>query len=441
MKIIVENSISRIEDLSKVPLNVYRDLKDLLSYEIDPSKRHFSKNYRTHQTLLTKRGEFPTGLLYVVSAWLTTNPYPATIKDARIAPSIPSRGIYTLSNYPTLYPEQIEAINACKRLKRGTVVMPTGTGKSLTMLKLVSELNLKTLIVTPNLGLKAQLYETAKKFIVKGVENLTIENIDSPVLPKHTDFDVLIIDEAHHVAAKTYRKLNAKAWSKAYYRFFFTATPFRSRDEEQMLMESVAGQVIYRLEYTTAVAKGYIVPVEAYYVELPKRNEVKGFTWREVYDEIVINNKFRNEIITDLMLRLHFQGKSTLVLVKEIAHGNTLTNSDAFLFANGQDNASATKISSFNSGTTKVLVGTVGILGEGVDTKPCEYVIVAGLGKSKNQFMQNVGRAVRAYPEKESAKVILFKDMSHKWTLTHFKAQCKILAEEYGIKPIKLELT
>ena len=90
--------------------------------------------------------------------------------------------------------------------------------------------------------------------------------------------------------------------------------------------------------------------------------------------------------------------------------------------------------------THPILIGTTGVLGEGIDTRPAEWIIIAGLGKSKNQFMQNIGRGIRVYPGKKSCKVILFKDGSHKWTLKHFKEQCMILKEVYGIVPMRLEL-
>jgi superfamily II DNA or RNA helicase len=104
-------------------------------------------------------------------------------------------------------------------------------------------------------------------------------------------------------------------------------------------------------------------------------------------------------------------------------------------FANGQDEESRDFIRQFNSGGIKALIGTTGVLGEGVDTKPCEIVIIACLGKAKSAFMQQVGRAVRTYPGKESAKVVIIKDASHKFLSRHYAAQVAILKEEYGVTP------
>lgn len=334
------------------------------------------------------------------------------------------------------YPEQAEAVDVAAKYHRGILSMVTGFGKSITMALLIYRLQVRTLVVVPNLELKRQLTETFRSIFGTN-KNIVIENIDSPKLKTLTDFDCLLIDESHHVAAKTYRKLNKTAWKGTYYRYFFTATPFRSRDEEQLLFESVAGQVIYSVSYKDAVAKGYITPIEAYYYELPKI-PVRGYTWAEVYKELVVDRADRNDLIAELMFKLEEEKKSTLCLVKEINHGDELKRLTGIEFANGQDETSKEYIREFSLGALGSLIGTVGVVGEGVDTKPAEYVIVAGLGKSRPAFMQQCGRGVRMFKDKESCKIILFKDASHKWTLAHFNAQCKILRDEYGVKAVKL---
>ena len=132
--------------------------------------------------------------------------------------------------------------------------------------------------------------------------------------------------------------------------------------------------------------------------------------------------------------------KPTLCLVREVIHGKILSDLTGYPFVSGEDDESRDYIRQFNAGEIKTLIGTTGILGEGVDTKPCEYVVIAGLGKAKSQFMQAVGRAVRTYPGKESAKVIIFNDRSHKYLIRHYNEQSRILLDEYGIKPVKLIL-
>lgn len=421
--------MSRVGGLSPTQ---FKSLREVLSYQADPQASYFSGGYAQKRYLLGKRGEFPTGLLYLVKEFLRGTEYP--VADARKLP--PARpGLFEPRLGVTPYPEQIEASETCKRHTRGIVVAPTGFGKSVIIALIITKLQVRTLIVVPSLGLKKQLTESlTKTFGVKAMKHISVQNVDAldPKVP--AQFDCVIIDEFHHSGARTYRELNKKAWAGVYYKFGLTATPFRSQENERLLLESVLSKVIFRVEHETAVKKGYIVPVEAYYYDLPKQ-DVEGYTWNQVYNELVINNSYRNTLICNLLKRLG--DFPTLCLVKEIKHGELLRDSAGVPFANGEDGDAKTLIDRFNSESGQ-LIGTTGVLGEGIDTKPAEYIILAGLGKSKNAFIQQIGRGFRVVPGKECCKVILFRDKSHKWTLAHFKAQVKYLKEEFGIVPSKL---
>jgi superfamily II DNA or RNA helicase len=437
IKITVDNSYSRIEGLTN---ETFRSLKKALSYEIDPGQAFYQGGHRPRtRSLLDAKGGFPTGLLVRVKVWLVTQGLKATYLIASHPPEESARIGLNLGKIEP-YHAQLQAVQDAILQHRGILSMPTGTGKSVVIALLLYAFQVRTLIVVPTLELKKQLTETLREMCPTArFGNIAVENIDSANLKKMTDYDMLIIDEAHHVAASTYQKLNKTAWKDIYYRFFLTATPFRNQTNEHMLFEAIAGQVIFKLSYQEAVAKGYIVPVEGYYIEVPKQ-KIDGFTLQEVYKEAVTQNETRNQMVADLTRWLEAQGKATLCLVKEIGHGKRLSALSGVPFANGQDEDSRQYIKQFNEGKIKALIGTTGILGEGVDTKPCEYVVVAGLGKAKSAFMQQIGRAVRTFGDKESAKVFLFRDASHKFCLRHFNEQSKVLRDEYGVEPKKIEL-
>lgn len=429
----IDNSSCRIAGLG---VEEEKTLRGFLSYVPDPKAAYFGGGHRGgRRYLIDKAGNFPSGLLYIVEAFLASREYARN--DVRRVPE-PRQGLFTLSLAHTPYAAQQNAVAALLGASGGICAMPTGSGKSLTIGLLIAALQLKTLIVVPTLELKRQLSDTLRG-LFGSLDNIDIENIDSSRLPKLKGHDVLIVDECHHSAAATYRKLNKKTWTGIYYRYCFTATPYRSRDEETILMETLTGPVRFKLTYREAVAAGLIVPIEAYYIDLPKR-PVEGYTWAQVYSELVVNNDTRNAAIADLIERLSAAKKSTLVLVKEICHGEKLAalTSPTLPFASGLGGDARGLIDDFNATPDGVLIGTTGVLGEGVDTRPAEYIIIAGLGKSKPAFMQQCGRGVRRYPGKESAKIILIRDPSHKWCLNHFKAQCKVLRDEYGAEAVKL---
>jgi superfamily II DNA or RNA helicase len=435
----IDNSTCRIEGL---PRRRSAELKKLLSYATDPKAAFFSKSsWRGKQSLLSKRGSFPTGLLYIVDAFLARFKKAKIQRhDIRVRP-VPRSAITRASLGHRPRPEQIDAAEACRRFGRGIVCAPTGTGKSDIAALIISAIKVPTLIVVPTLGLKAQtIANLSKAFDKEEMTYITVENVDA-LNPNiiDTKHHCVIIDEFHHSGAKSYRKLNRKAWKNIYYKFGLTATPFRTQDNERLLLESVLSKVIYNLPYQTAVKKGYIVPIEAYYVEIPKQ-KTDAFTYGEVYSELVVRNAKRNMMIATILNSLDLSGKSTLCLVKEIHHGDLLKQMTGIYFANGIDKDSRIKILEFSLNERKILIGTEGVLGEGIDTKPAEWIIIAGLGKSKGAFMQKCGRGFRRYGEKESCKVILIKDKSHKFLLRHFNSQCRVLKDEYGVAPVKLEI-
>lgn len=433
----IGNSYSRVIGLSP---SAEKSLREELSYTVGASAAFFSGNHRPRRkTLLDRRGAFPTGLLPRVEGYLKKLNVGAYRRlDARTVPTIGSADLRGDFGSTVPYPDQVGAVGAVVRSGQGCVSMPTGTGKSLVVALLIDRLRVRTLVVVPTLEIKKQMTESLEAIFCKN-SCIRVENIGSSSLKNAKDFDLLVIDEAHHSASKTYQTLNKTAWAGIYYRLYLTATPFRNQTEETLLYEGIAGPVRYALSYSDAVKGGYIVPVEGYYLEAPKQ-PTDAYTYAEVYRELVVRNEARNGLIARLITSLNESNKAALCLVKEIEHGETLAAMTGLPFANGQDEATRGYIDAFNSGEIKVLIGTTGILGEGVDTKPCEFVVVAGLGKAKSAFQQQIGRAVRRYGDKESAKVIIVRDASHKFTLRHFNAQKKILLEEYQVRVEKITI-
>lgn len=433
IKLILNNSESKIEGLS---VSQFAELRGLLSYTVTAQANYFSGVRSNKRYLLDKRGSFPSGLTGQVQQFLAAIPH--ELLDLRKRPKN-SPGMHKLTLPYQPYPEQYEAVAKAIGADRGIIRAVTGFGKSISIALLVDALQVKTLIVVPNLELRNQLTDSFKQYF-SSLSNITICNIDSPELKKIKDYQCLIIDEAHHSAAKTYRTLNKKQWSGIYHRYFFTATPYRSRDEENILFESVAGQIIYEVSYRTAIEKGYIAPLEAFWIDLPHSGEELFGNYSSVYKKAVVNNQALNETVANMLGNLNLAGLSALCVVKEIEHGNNLVELSGAGFANGQSDDCSDLISWFAAGKLKTLIGTHGVVGEGSDTKACEYVILPIPVKSKNLFMQICGRAFRRYPGKESAKIILIRNNSHAWFKKAFKEQLKILKDEFNISPAKLEI-
>lgn len=198
---------------------------------------------------------------------------------------------------PGLRPPQIEAVHAVhahwayddEEKEAATIVLPTGTGKTETMLSvLVSHPCQKLLVVVPTDPLRTQI---ANKFLTLGVlkdfgilkpeclypivgvlnrKPLSTEDVDyvfakcqvvvttmqiagqcadevQERMAHHCPY--LFIDEAHHVGARTWKKFKKKFAARRILQF--TATPFREDDEP------VEGKVIARYSLSRAQKDGY----------------------------------------------------------------------------------------------------------------------------------------------------------------------------------------
>lgn len=93
-------------------------------------------------------------------------------------------------------------------------------------------------------------------------------------------FDLIIVDEAHHSAANSWKRVverfpNAKVVN-------MTATPFRSDNKE------IDGELVFRYPFKRATLKGYVKRIQAWYVApseltFTAKGETKTYTLDEVF--------------------------------------------------------------------------------------------------------------------------------------------------------------
>ena len=168
----------------------------------------------------------------------------------------------------TLRDYQEQALSRWLKDKKGVVVLPTGSGKTLLALKAMDILNCSTLIVVPTLDLVDQWKETIKKFFVskddmevgeytgrkKTLKAVTITTYDSAYINADNlgnRFKFLIFDEVHHLPSEGYRHIAEMCASS--YRLGLTATYEREDGLHFMLTRLVGGKV-YEVE--TSVLAG-----------------------------------------------------------------------------------------------------------------------------------------------------------------------------------------
>ncbi|MDP6037482.1 MAG: DEAD/DEAH box helicase family protein [Candidatus Latescibacteria bacterium] len=154
------------------------------------------------------------------------------------------------------HPHQAEAFDAWRiNERRGVVVLPTGSGKSLLALMAIAEINRSTLIVAPTIDLMNQWYDLLKDAFACDIgilgggyhelEDLTVITYDSAYM--HMDrygncFGFLVFDEVHHLPGESYS--HGAELSIAPYRLGLTATLERP-DGRHLMLRHLVGPTVY----------------------------------------------------------------------------------------------------------------------------------------------------------------------------------------------------
>ncbi len=217
------------------------------------------------------------------------------------------------------------------------------------------------------------------------------------------DFSLLIVDEAHHATAATYRRV------LDYYRkntglkvLGVTATPDRS-DEAALgqIFESVA----YDYEITDAIADGWLVPV------LQRAVTVQGLDYSSV--RTVANDLNGADLARVLEAEESLHGiasptldligsRRTLVFAASLAHAERLTeifnrhrsNMARWVHGGTPKDERREMLRDYGAGRFQVLVN-VGVATEGFDEPGIEAVVMARPTKSRALYAQMAGRGMR----------------------------------------------
>ncbi|BAU10959.1 type III restriction enzyme [Leptolyngbya sp. NIES-3755] len=395
------------------------------------------------------------------------------------------------TNPRELYAHQNEAIKkldeANKEAFKGLLVLPTGGGKTLTavhwLLRNFIGRRKKVLWIAHRHELLDQAFETLKfsaypsllndvgKFRYRVISGhpkhdrpVNIQPTDDIIIAskdslnsgvhylldnwvEHSDSILLVVDEAHHATAKTYRKLinaigqNFEARGKAdsFKMLGLTATPFRTDDGEKGLLKMVfPNDILFSEHLRTLITRGILAdPIfENLATELDFYQELteKDIRAIEAFDKLpekiaerIAKSKIRNRRIVDHYVQNRDKYKPLLVFAIDVQHAIELNGlfqqrgiKSDFVASKITDlNTGATvsvkenseKIKRFRRGDLEVLIN-VEMLTEGTDLPNVQTVFLTRPTTSTILMTQMIGRALRGQSAggTEKAYVVSFID-------------------------------
>ncbi|KXO92964.1 hypothetical protein AXK58_13925 [Tsukamurella tyrosinosolvens] len=219
--------------------------------------------------------------------------------------------------------------------------------------------------------------------------------------------DLVIVDEAHHAPANTYRKVLDHFEALGGRRVGFTATMVRHAPTtgERPLRE-IWNQVVFERDVLWAIENGFLLRPEGVTVDLPDLDVSSlhvgdGEITDSEAEEAMLRETTLNATVEAVLERTG--DMSTIVFGASMEHCKKLAEALVGLGVSAEVVVGPTTVkerrgiySRFRAGKTRVLV-TVDVLTEGADFPRCEVVVLARPTKSQIRLVQCVGRGLRPH--------------------------------------------
>ncbi len=334
-----------------------------------------------------------------------------------------------------LRPYQEEAIAAVQAasergIQRPLVVLPWGTGKTCVFSTLIarrggsalvlahrdellSQAAAKIAIADPTLALGVGLIAAGRNdvgapVVVGSVQTLARESRLAR-LPRQ--FDTVVVDECHHSAARSYRRI-LEHLAPSPLIVGVTATPVRADGKE---LGDVWQEIVYQRGVEEMIAAGYLADIRGVRVglegvDLDAVTQSGGDYQADALGAALEQASAPAHILG--AYRTHANGHKALVFVPTVALAHMVARvfRDAGIAAEAVDGSTAKDqrreiLERLTLGSTRV-VANVAVLTEGFDEPSVDTIIMATPTRSQVRYSQAIGRGLRPFPGKADCLVI-----------------------------------
>lgn len=320
-----------------------------------------------------------------------------------------------------LLPHQKDALTQVGDQESGIIVAPPASGKTILGLWLIAKHQQPSLILVHRQQILEQWVERIQSFlgiakkdigIISGRKQklgkqVTVAMLQSLVRSKEIEeyaknIGLVIIDECHHIPAKTFRVVISQFNST--YLYGLTATLERKYHDEK-LINLYIGNVIATIDPHTVNANLFnstsIVDLQLRDTALtiPYNAKVDGY---EILKKVICYDTARNtQIVTDVKTEVS-KSRSILVLTERKEHAHILSlylqHDCELICLTGDDAAAArkTKLDQIKSGHFQVLIATGQLLGEGFDLPQLDTLFLTFPCSFSGKLTQYIGRIERS---------------------------------------------
>lgn len=255
-----------------------------------------------------------------------------------------------------LYPFQVDAIKAAEKEKFGYIQAPVRAGKTAIMAGFINYTNNYPIwIITTGKDLVLQIkkdmeeltgldvgYFSSGKLVksdrvmvssyqalarVKNTQKTSekVKERNNEILKMMHEAKAVLLDECHLAFGNNIEQ-RLKSFDTVYYRIGLSASP--KPDNKKLVEKLVAiGPLVYKIDFDHLIKIKRVAKPLVILYKLPMKwyaNYVMEFS--DIVDTNIVRNHPRNLFIKRLVLEMNKKGKSTLVMVNRIVHGEILNN-------------------------------------------------------------------------------------------------------------------
>jgi len=355
----------------------------------------------------------PRGFTSTLVQFCKTENIPFKIIDER-----KKRELIELESEIELLDHQDTILQKVREKDFGVIVSPPGSGKTIIGLEIIVEKQQPALIIVHRKQLFDQWIDRIQNFLKipkkeigqignqKNIigKSITIAMIQS--LARIDDFSQLsnafgtiIIDECHHIPAKSFREAIVKF--NAFYLYGLTATPKRKTNDEKLIYVFI-GNILHQVNQHEYLAKSNIkTEINIIETELYAPFDYKVDQY-ETISRILIYDTQRNSLIIKDIEENANRFKTILILSERKAHVDILNlylkDKYETITIHGDDSESSrkSKIDQIKQGHFKIVISTGQYFGEGIDISNLECLFIVYPFAFEGKLIQYIGRIQRS---------------------------------------------
>ena len=321
-----------------------------------------------------------------------------------------------------LYDYQDEALDITDKKDFGVIVAPPGAGKTIMGLELIARKKQPALIIVHRKQLLDQWVDRIQSFMgipkkqigqIGTAKNnrigkkITVAMIQSLIRREDVQdfaqsFGTIIVDECHHIPAKTFRE--AIVHFSSWYLYGLTATPIRKNNDEQLIFVYI-GEILSKVN-PVVNKEGDEIIKEHPNINIKETNLFAPFDYKvdkyETISKILTFDSTRNSmIVADVISQLE-AGKRVLILTERKEHINVLNlylkDKYEIIALSGDDSdvMKKSKFAQIKMGHYQVIISTGQFFGEGIDVNTLDCLFLVYPFAFEGKLVQYIGRIQRS---------------------------------------------